>query len=227
MGAFRKRAVWAVSAWLGVCGVAVAAPINIVVNSGTNIKDELFRADNSTTTWDPITFTISLPQTAVGNGVFNLFAGGDLNNLAIDRIQVTAGSTVLGSFAFPADITNLGLCEQPVHTNPDACPVPETVPGGDFQDLTRGPGVGNIQGRRDVTASDAGFAGLVIPQALLLGGTDLLISLLPTNDVFDVYFDRIEISYTSAAAQVPEPATWYLLLAGLAALGIGAKRRGA
>ena len=136
--------------------------------------------------------------------------------------------TVLGSLAFPADIANLGLCEQPAHTNPDPCPVPETVPGGDFQDLTRGPGVGDVQGRRDVTTSDPGLAGLIVPQALLLGGTDLLISLLPTNDVFDLYIDRIELSYASATpTPAPEPATWWLLLGGLAALAIGANRRGA
>src|SRR3954451_10869338 len=63
----------------------------IVLNNVDNIKKELFLSDgNSNLIWEELAFTFSLPDTASGDGLFRMFAGGDLNNLDIDRIDVTA-----------------------------------------------------------------------------------------------------------------------------------------
>src|SRR6185369_3110109 len=117
------------------------------------------------------------------DGVFRMFAGGDLNNIGIDWIDVTAGPfgdrTLLGTFAFPIGDVHFTACENPPHTNPAGCPVPENVPGGMFFDPARGPAVGDIQGRRDTTMFNAGTPGLIVPQELLVGGTFLTISLFP------------------------------------------------
>jgi hypothetical protein len=76
-----------------------------------------------------------------------------------------------------------------------------------FFDPSRGPAVGDIQGPRNVDFSNADTAGLVVPQSLLVGGTQLTISLLLRNGVFDLYIDRLEISYQGVQPPIPEPST--------------------
>ena len=173
----------------------------VVINSGPNIKQELFRMDGAgTLIWEELAFSFALPVTATGDGLFRMFAGGDLNNITSDWIDVTTGPfgdrTVLGTFAFPIGDVHFTACENPPHTNPPGCPVPETVPGGLFQDRTRDP-VGDVEGRRNVSMFSAGTPGLVVPQSLLDGGTNLTISLFPRNQIFDLYIDRLELSYPS------------------------------
>jgi hypothetical protein len=187
----------------------------LVLDSGTAIKQELFRSDGaSASTWEALTFSFAIPDGASGDGVFRMFAGGDLNNITVDLIAVTAGAgTALGIFAFPADINNLSLCE--TAPAPAGCPIPETVPGGLYFDPTRGPAVGDIEGRRDVTLLSPGIAGLVVPQSLLVGGTSLTFSLVPRDAIFDLYIDRLELSFTSP---IPEPSTWLFLSLGLGGL---------
>lgn len=184
----------------------------VVINSGTNIKQELFRMDGtSTLIWEELAFSFALPVTATGNGLFRMFAGGDLNNITIDLVDVTAGPfgdrTVLGTFAFPISDVHFTACENPPHTNPPACPVPETVPGGLFQDDSRAP-VSDVEGRRNVSMFSAGTPGLVVPQSLLDGGTNLTISLFPRNEIFDLYIDRLELSYPSPMIKFGEKAIY-------------------
>jgi hypothetical protein len=222
MDIFGKLAVVIVFAWLNTLGTALAVNISLIIDSGPNIKTELFRSGGtSTIIWEEIAFTFSLPESASGDGIFHMFAGGDLNNLNIDRIDVTAGPflgrTLLGTFAFPISDTHFTACENPPHSNPASCPVPETVPGGMFFDPDRGPGVGNVQGRRNTSTLSAGTPGLVVPQSLLVGGTNLTVSLFPRNDIFDLYIDRLELSFP--IQQIPEPPTWWLVLAALSILG--------
>src|SRR3989442_272244 len=90
------------------------------------------------------------------------------NSAPISRAAARA-ARALGILAFRADINNLALGEPA--PAPAGCPVPETVPGGLYFDPTRGPAVGDIEGRRDVTLLSPGIAGLVVPQSLLVGGT--------------------------------------------------------
>jgi hypothetical protein len=200
-----------------------SSAIDLVVNSGPNIKDELFRSDGGDDSWQELAFFFSLPETAIGDGVFRMFAGGDLNNIGVDWIDVTAGPfgdrTLLGTFAFPISDIHFTACENPPHANPAGCPVPENVPGGLHFDPARGPAVGDVQGRRNVTMFDPGVPGLVVPQELLVGGDNLQISLFARNAIYDLYIDRIELSFPVAARPIPEPATWLLLGLGLGALG--------
>jgi hypothetical protein len=202
-----------------VCGPSTAAVL--VIDSGPNIKTELFRADNGTATWDPIAFSFVLPDSATSDGLFRMFAGGDLNNILIDVINVSTGTGPLGTLAFPVDPNNLTLCEAPAHTNPSPCPVPENVPGGAFQNPAL-LAVGDIEGRRNVSFASFGTAGLVVPMAELIGGTTLTVSLLPVNDIFDVYIDRVELAFNTPAS-IPEPSV--LLLLSLGIFGLAAFRR--
>ena len=197
-----------------------ASAVELVINSGPLVRHELFRSDGpSDLIWEELAFNFHLPNTARGDGLLRLFAGGDLNNIGIDWIDVSAGpfsaGTLLGTYAFPVSDVNLTACENPPHTNPAGCPLPETVPGGLYYDPSRGPPVGDVEGRRNVTMSNPGVRGLVVPQSLLMGGSSLSISLLPRAPIFDLYIDRIELSYPP----IPEPATQSLMLAGLALVG--------
>jgi hypothetical protein len=211
---------------LGYWGLAGGT--TIVIGSGPNIKTELFRSSGSSILiWEEIAFSFSLPTSAASDGVFHMFAGGDLNNLNQDRVDVTAGPfgsrTTLGTFAFPIGDVHFTACESPPHNNPSPCPVPETVPGGMFRDPTKGPEVGDVQGRRNTTDFDAGTPGLIVPQALLIGGTNLTLSLFPRNEIFDLYIDRLELSYTEPGngGVIPEPSSWLLLITGLVLLWWG------
>jgi hypothetical protein len=191
----------------------------IVINSGPDIKNELLRSDGtSAIIWEELAFSFALPVTATGDGLFRMFAGGDLNNITIDLIDVTAGPfgdrTVLGTFAFPISDIHFTACENPPHTNPPGCPVPETVPGGSAQDLGRDP-VGDVEGRRNVSMFSPGTPGLVVPQSLLDGGTNLTISLFPRNDIYDLYIDRLELSYPSPLITLGDLAIYNFNFSGL------------
>lgn len=205
---------WTVSvlaglALLGVSGVAAAvtAAVTVTQDSGPNIKTELFRSDGaSALIWEEISFTFPLPVAAIGDGVFNMFAGGDLNNL-IDQVSVTSGAVALGSFTFPVPGITCG-----VNPAPAGCPVPETVPGGLFFDASRGGAVGDVKGSPSLT----------VPFSLLSGKNSITLSLLPSNDIFDLYIDRLELTFPIA---IPEPSTWLLVTAGLALLAVKSGRR--
>jgi hypothetical protein len=205
---------------------ATALTLIIRDDSGPNIKRELFRTDgNFTDIWDSaqfLSFSFPVPFTASGDGLFRMFAGGDLNNLSSDRIDVSTGPfgsrTSLGTFAFPIGDAHFTGCEAPHDDgNPSPCPVPETVPGGRHRNPARGPAVGEVEGRRNTTTSSAGTRGLVVPQSLLVGGTTLTVDLSPSNAIYDLYIDRLEVSYRFGSP-VPEPETWLLLAVGLVAL---------
>jgi hypothetical protein len=208
---------------------AAAQTTTLVIDSGPLIRTELFRSDGaSALNWEELAFNFNLPVGATGDGVLRVFAGGDLNNIGVDWIDATAGPfgdrTLLGTYAFPVGDVHFTACEQPPHGNPAGCPVPENVPGGLYYDPTRGPAVGDVEGRRDTTMFSAGTRGLVVPLSLLDGGP-LLISLFPRSAIFDLYIDRIELTY---ASPIPEPSTAWLLLAGLAVaarVARGAARR--
>jgi hypothetical protein len=209
---------------LGLLSVGTPSKATVlVISSGQNIKQELFRPGSGP--WSTLTFTFSLPATAVGDGLVNIFAGGDLNNVVpananttADVIDVSSGSlNPLGTLAFPVSSSDITICDAPPHTNPAGCPIPETVPGGQFFDPTRGGPVGDVQGRRGVTATQFGQPGVIVPQGLL-GGTTFTVDLLPASSIFDLYIDRIELSYPSAQSSVPEPSTALLLALGLSAL---------
>jgi MYXO-CTERM domain-containing protein len=179
--------------------------------------------------WSALDFFFAIPANAIGDGKFHVFAGGDLNNLGTDRIDVEAGpflgSTTLGTFSFPISNFHFTACEKPVHQNTSPCPVPETVPGGRFQNPNLIP-VGAVQGRR-VTRSSIpgipGIPGLIVPQELLVADTNLQISLFPRSigGIFDLYIDRLELRFDTAASPVPEPPTSSLVALGLAALALG------
>lgn len=208
-----------------LAAAAAAQTTTLVINSGPLIRTELFRSDGaSAATWEELAFNFHLPVGATGDGLLRVFAGGDLNNIGVDWIDATAGPfgdrTLLGTYAFPIGDVHFTACEQPPHTNPAGCPVPENVPGGMFYDPTRGPPVGDVEGRRGTTMFSPGTRGLVVPQALLDSGP-LLISLFPRSAIFDLYIDRIELSYPSP---IPEPSTPWLLLAGLAIIAGVARR---
>lgn len=206
---------------------AAAQTTTLVINSGPLLRTELFRSDGaSDLIWEELVFNLVLPVGATGDGLLRVFAGGDLNNIGIDWIDATAGPfgdrTLLGTYAFPVGDVHFTACEQPPHSNPAGCPVPENVPGGMFYDPARGPAVGDVEGRRNTTMFNPGTPGLVVPQAVLDGGP-LLVSLFPRSAIFDLYIDRIELSYPSP---IPEPSTGLLMVAGLAmALRLGARRR--
>jgi hypothetical protein len=76
--------------------------------------------------------------------------------------------------------------------------------------------VGDVEGRRNVTMFSPGVRGLVVPQSLLTGGSSLTISLFPRAPIFDLYIDRMELSYPPP---IPEPATQSLMIAGLVLVG--------
>lgn len=212
------------SAGVLATGLLVCAPSGaaiLVIDSGPNIKTELFRSANGTATWEPIAFSFVLPDSATSDGLFRMFAGGDLNNILNDVINVSTSAESLGTLAFPVDPTNLTLCEAPVHTNTSPCPVPENVPGGAVQNPTLVP-VGDVEGRTNVSFASFGTAGLVVPMAELIGGTTLTASLLPDNGIFNVYIDRVELSFTGPRV-ISEPSA--LLLLSLGAAGLAAFRR--
>ncbi|WP_028997079.1 PEP-CTERM sorting domain-containing protein [Azohydromonas australica] len=75
--------------------------------------------------------------------------------------------------------------------------------------------MGDVEGRRNVTMFNSGVRGLVVPQSLFTGGSSLTISLFPRTPIFDLYIDRMELSYPP----IPEPATPSLMIAGLAVVG--------
>ena len=216
---------------------STALPLLIIrEDSGPNIKKELFRADgNFASIWDSaqgLSFSFPVPVTAAGDGLFRMFAGGDLNNLGTDRIDVTTGPfgsrTLLGTFAFPIGDAHFTACEPPFppHTNPSPCPVPETVPGGRHRNPAKGPEVGEVEGRRNTSSFSAGTPGLIVPQSLLVGGTTLTLDLFPRNEIYDLYIDRLEVEYRiTPITPVPEPETWLLLAVGLGALLPRAIRR--
>ena len=160
-----------------------------------------------------------------GDGLLRLFAGGDLNDIGSDWIDVTAGPfghrTLLGTYAFPVSDVDFTACEHPTHTNPPGCPVPDTVPGGLYYDPSRGPPVGDVEGRRNVTIFSPGVRGLIVPHSLLTGGSSLTVSLFPREPIFDLYIDRLELSYPLS---IPEPATQSLMITGLALIGGAAWR---
>src|SRR5262249_53933048 len=143
--------------------VTAASPsyaISIDLSSGPFIQHELFRTDsggpactaftNPTSCdwiWENslVSFAFDIPVSAAGDGIFRMFAGGDLNNVT-DRIGVILDHfTDAGALAFPVptDPTHFLDCGGPHGTNPPGCPVPESVPGGRFYDPSRGPAVGN------------------------------------------------------------------------------------
>lgn len=222
----RSRCLGALAAAL-LAGSAAAQTTTLVIDSGPLVRTELFRSDGaSDLIWEELAFNFVLPVGATGNGLLRVFAGGDLNNIGLDWIDATAGPfgdrTVLGTYAFPIGDVHFTACEQPPHSNPAGCPVPENVPGGMFYDPTRGPAVGDVEGRRNTTMFDAGTRGLIVPMALLDDGP-LLISLFPRSAIFDLYIDRIELSYPSP---VPEPSSAWLIVAGVAvAARLAARRR--
>jgi hypothetical protein len=224
--------------WMRACAVALvaivplaAAGVTLVKSTGPNIKSELFRTGGSSEIiWEEIAFTFQLPSDMpAGDGTFHMYAGGDLNNIGIDWIDVTTGPfgdrTLLGTFAFPIGDVHFTACENPPHTNPNACPVPENVPGGMFFDPARGPAVGDVQGRRNTTMFNPGTPGLVVPQSELVPGTSLIVSLFPRNPIFDLYIDRLELSYSTASPPIPEPKTWLMMLLGLGGIAFVARRR--
>ena len=77
-----------------------------------------------------------------------------------------------------------------------------------------------MQGRRNVTMFNPGTPGLVVPQELLVGGTNVIVSLFPRDPIYDLYIDRLELSYP-----IPEPQTYALMLTGLALVGLWVRRR--
>jgi hypothetical protein len=176
--------------------------------------------------------TFAIPANAIRDGEFHVFAGGDLNNLDTDRIDVEAGpflgSTTLGTFSFPISDVHFTACENPPHQNTSPCPIPETVPGGMFAKPGVTP-VGDVQGRRGTTMFNAGIPGLIVPQELLVADTNLQIRLFPhgiccsppQSGIFDLYIDRLELRFDTAASPVPEPPTSSLVALGLAALVLG------
>jgi hypothetical protein len=177
----------------------------IEINSGPNIKTELLRAGNPAIA---VSFAFTLPDTAAGDGLFEIFAGGDLNNL-VDMVAVTAGVQSLGALRFPINSANPALCD--TNPAPAGCPVPEAVPGGSVADGR--PTVGDVEGRRDVTATN--FGTLVVPESLLVGGSTLTFSLTADAVVYDLYIDRLALSYPSPTT-VPEPGSLALLALSLA-----------
>jgi hypothetical protein len=181
----------------------------IEINSGPNIKTELLRGGNPAIT---VSFSFTLPDTATGDGLFEMFAGGDLNNLT-DLVVVMAGVQSLGTLAFPINSANPALCN--TNPAPAGCPVPEAVPGGGVSDGR--PAVGDVEGRRDVTATNFGTAGLIVPESLLVGGSTLTFNLTADAGVYDLYIDTLDLSYPSATT-VPEPGSLALLALSLLAL---------
>jgi PEP-CTERM motif-containing protein len=179
--------------------------------------------------WGELAFQFAIPANAIGDGEFHVFAGGDLNNIGLDWIDVTEGPfgdrRLLGTFAFPISDVHFTACENPPHNNTSPCPVPETVPGGMFANPALDP-VGDVQGRRNTTMFDAGIPGLIVPQDLLAANTNLLISLFPRNSIYDLYIDQLELRFpTATAATVPEPTSLSLVALGLASLVLVAIRR--
>jgi hypothetical protein len=229
---WKLAAAAALAASLLGASPAALADVTQIINSGPLIKDELFRSDGaSDLIWEELSFSFIVEQDAIGDGVFHLFAGGDLNNIGIDWIDVTEGPfgdrTLLGTFAFPIGDVHFTACENPPHSNPAGCPIPETVPGGLHNDGTRGPDVGNVQGRRNTSMFNAGTPGLIVPQEMLVEGAHLLISLFPRNEIYDLYIDRMELSYPTPRVPIPEPSTWALMALGLglvAARGVQRRR---
>jgi hypothetical protein len=210
-----------------VCMALPAEAITLTTSSGPLIKTELFRGGSVSSAlspgsiWSELAFDFAIPANATGDGEFHVFAGGDLNNIGTDWIDVAEGPfgdrKVLGTFAFPIGNVHFTGCEKPVHTNTSPCPIPETVPGGMFANPSLTP-VGDVQGRRGTTRSNAGIPGLIVPQEMLVADTNLQISLFPRNVIFDLYLDRLELRFPTAASPVPEPTTSSLVALGLAAL---------
>ena len=134
---------------------STALPLLIIrEDSGPNIKQELFRADgNFPSIWDSaqgLSFSFPVPVTAAGDGLFRMFAGGDLNNLSIDRIDVTTGPfgsrTLLGTFAFPIGDVHFTGCEAPSPRQPVTMPSSRDRTRRQAPQPCRGPGGG--RGRR-------------------------------------------------------------------------------
>jgi len=221
-----------------VCAASSAEAITLTISSGPLIKTELFRGGSAESAlmpgsfWSDLDFFFAIPANAIGDGEFHVFAGGDLNNLGTDRIGVEAGpflgSTTLGTFSFPISDVHFTACENPPHQNTSPCPIPETVPGGMFAKPGVTP-VGDVQGRRGTSGFSAGIPGLIVPQELLVADTNLQIRLFPhgiccsppQSGIFDLYIDRLELRFDTAASPVPEPPTSSLVALGLAALVLG------
>ena len=216
-----SRTPWARTVALAACvACAPAAALVVTIDSGPQIKTELLRNGG----WSELAFNFAIPQSATGDGEFHLFAGGDLNNITQDWIDVTAGPfgdrTLLGTFAFPIGDVHFTACENPPHGNDSPCPVPENVPGGMFSDPEMTP-VGDVQGRRNTTMFNAGIPGLIMPMELLVGGTNQQISLFVRDSIFDLYIDRMELRFpTTSEIEIPEPSAWSLVAFALAALAL-------
>jgi PEP-CTERM motif len=212
-----------------VLSTSPAEALTLTTSSGPLIKTELFRGGTASGTgsWGELAFQFAIPASAIGNGEFHVFAGGDLNNIGLDWIDVTEGAfgdrTLLGTFAFPIGDVHFTACENPPHNNISPCPVPETVPGGMFANPGLAP-VGDVQGRRNTTMFDPGIPGLIVPQEMLVADTNLLISLFPRNSIYDLYIDRLELRFPTASP-IPEPTSLSLAALGLATLVFLAARR--
>jgi hypothetical protein len=214
---------------LGFPSIATATSIVYDNRPGSlasdNIKRELFRADGMTNSWETINFSFPITTPAAGDGVFHMFAGGDLNNVvpapndpAGNYILASAGGTgfqgpfrILGDFGFPVFQGPHMICGLPPHMNPGSCPIPETVPNG-IHAPAGGSFVGDVQGRRNF---GLGQPGLIVPQELLKEGTIFTVHLEPRDSIYNLYIDRVSLSYPGS---VPLPGTAPLLGIGILAL---------
>ena len=180
-------------ALLATPGASQATAIEI--NSGPNIKTELLRAGNPAVT---VSFSFTLPDTATGDGLFEIFAGGDLNNLT-DLVVVMAGVQSLGALAFPINSANPALCDTNWPRLAARFPKPCLAECRRLQ-----ADGGDVEGRRNVTATNFGTAGLSYRRVCLL------------EEALDVQFDRrrgrlrsvhrqADFSYPSTTTTVPEP----------------------
>ncbi len=194
-----KRPMFLTAAALAVGLLATPSPATalevVVIDSGPNIKTLLNRDASPNlpplpptppntaagSWWFPINFFFPITMSAASDGVLNVSAAGDINNLPTtltpggDRILVTTGGhfgTELGNLNFPKlnpDGTVLN-CNAGHGGNPGDCPVFESVTPGSSPDPKF-----ILLGHRGASLSNAGTAGLIVPKDLLqVGGTNLV-----------------------------------------------------